>query len=257
MIIRRGPSRSSCTIGWDLTNDTFKVGQWVRARIYERRCDLSPDGRHLIYFALNGRWSSKAKGSWTAISRAPYLKAIGLWANGTAWHGGGLFVSNSVYWINDFFPSHEEQLAPHSLRATKEFPFHESYGGECPGVYYIRLQRDGWTLQKSQQKSSSEFHVTFEKKLPKGWVLQKTAHASSRPPRGKGVYHDTHRLIHSDKGTTQDFPDWEWADFRGNRLYWTTRGVLFKSMVSPKGISFPRQLFDFNPLEFEDIRAPY
>jgi cytochrome bd-type quinol oxidase subunit 2 len=30
------------------------VGQWLKGRIYERRSDLSPDGKHLIYFAMNG-----------------------------------------------------------------------------------------------------------------------------------------------------------------------------------------------------------
>src|SRR5947209_12822707 len=78
VVIRRGPSRQVCTVGWDRQTDRFAVGQWLKGRIYERRCDLSPDGRFLLYFAMNGRWHSEAKGAWTAISRAPYLKAIGL-----------------------------------------------------------------------------------------------------------------------------------------------------------------------------------
>ena len=44
IIIRRGPSKTVCTIGWDRKRDRFEVGQWMRGRIYERRCDLSPDG---------------------------------------------------------------------------------------------------------------------------------------------------------------------------------------------------------------------
>ena len=143
IIIRRGPSKSVCTIGWDRKKDTFEVGQWIRGRIYERRCDLSPDGKHLIYFAMNGKWSSEVKGSWTAISRTPYLKAIGLWANGSCWNGGGLFMNNHSYWLNAFTFGHEEQRSPEGLGEHKAFPFHESYGGEGPGVYYVRLQRDG------------------------------------------------------------------------------------------------------------------
>src|SRR5436305_9766331 len=76
LVIRRGPSKSVCTVLWNRERDTFKLGQWMRGRIYERRSDLSPDGRHLIYFAMNGRWQSETKGSWTAISRVPYLKAM-------------------------------------------------------------------------------------------------------------------------------------------------------------------------------------
>src|SRR2546426_11287690 len=59
LVIRRGPSKSVCTLLWDQERDTFKLGQWMRGRIYERRCDLSPDGQHFIYFAMNGRWESK------------------------------------------------------------------------------------------------------------------------------------------------------------------------------------------------------
>ena len=100
VIIRRGPSKSVCTMLWDRTRDTFMPGQWLRGRIYERRCDLSPDGRHFIYFAMNGKWGGPLKGSWTAISRAPYLKALALWPWGDCWNGGGLFLTDSRFWRN-------------------------------------------------------------------------------------------------------------------------------------------------------------
>jgi len=70
VVIRRGPSKQVCTVQWDRRDDEFQIGQWLRGRIYERRCDLSTDGKHLIYFALNGKWSADYRGSWTAISRA-------------------------------------------------------------------------------------------------------------------------------------------------------------------------------------------
>ena len=70
-------------------------------RIYERRSDLPPDGKHFIYFAMNGRWDSETKGAWTAISRVPYLKATDLFAKGDCWHGGGLFLSGREFWPNN------------------------------------------------------------------------------------------------------------------------------------------------------------
>src|SRR5687768_14929084 len=65
LVIRRGPSKSVCTVLWNRDRDTFKLGPWLRGRIYERRCDVSPDGQHFIYFAMNGCWQSETKGSWT------------------------------------------------------------------------------------------------------------------------------------------------------------------------------------------------
>ena len=101
VVIRRGPSRQVCTMLWNRETDEFRLGQWFKGRIYERRADLSPDGKYLIYFAMNGRWGSEARGSWTAISRAPYLKAIALYPKGDCWLGGGLFTGNRTYYLND------------------------------------------------------------------------------------------------------------------------------------------------------------
>jgi hypothetical protein len=75
-IIRRGPSKQVRLIAWNTDTDTFEGGQWLKGRIYERRCDLSPDGRYLIYFAANHKSPIY---SWTAISRLPYLTALAFW----------------------------------------------------------------------------------------------------------------------------------------------------------------------------------
>ncbi len=258
IIIRRGPSKSVCTIGWDRQKDVFRLGQWLRGRIYERRCDLSPDGRHFIYFAMNGKWSGKLKGSWTAISRTPHLKAIGLWANGSCWNGGGLFMTNSTYWLNTPISGQEQRQSPGKLREYKDFPFQERYGGECPGVYYIRLQRDGWNLIRHlTDQAGDTSSVVFEKPLPKGWLLEKTAHATMYHSVGKGCYYDTHRLIHRERHIELDCPNWEWADLDGRRLVWVDQGVLYRAEISANGVGFIRQLYDFNPMEFEAIAAPY
>lgn len=85
LVFRRGPSKQVCTLLWDRKQDTFVLGQWLKGRIYERRSDLSGDGKYVIYFAMNGKWDSQTKGSWTAISRAPWLKALVLLSKGDNW----------------------------------------------------------------------------------------------------------------------------------------------------------------------------
>ncbi len=44
VIFRRGPAKWVQLIKWNTKTDTFEAGQWFHGRIYERRCDLSPDG---------------------------------------------------------------------------------------------------------------------------------------------------------------------------------------------------------------------
>lgn len=258
IIIRRGPSKSVCTISWDLRTDTFKVGQWLRGRIYERRCDISPDGKHFVYFTLNGKRDSETGGSHTAISRAPYLKAIGLWANGTGWNGGGLFISNTTFWLNSlWYREQAEMLKPPKIEKTKEFPFKEQYGGECPGVYYHRLLREGWRVARDETGNGSDHIRVFEKVLPKGWILEKSAHATIEHPVGKGCYFDTHRLLRQETGEATDCPGWEWADLDRKRLVWAEKGVLRASVLSGTGLGAVKILHDFNGMEFEAIRAPY
>jgi len=124
LIIRRGPSKHVCTIGWNLRDDTFQLGQWLKGRIYEYRCDLSPDGRHLIYFAMNGKWESETKGSWTAISKTPYLKALGLWAKGDCWNGGGLFADDRSYTINGARDHETLRTPPGLIHDDNAYAFH-------------------------------------------------------------------------------------------------------------------------------------
>src|SRR5438067_10571875 len=92
VVLRKGPTNAVCSILWDRSADQFNLGQWMRGRIYERRADISADGKHWIYLARGGRVNSPTKGSWTAISRVPWLKAVVLHGKGDCWLGGGLFT---------------------------------------------------------------------------------------------------------------------------------------------------------------------
>jgi len=243
-------------IGWDRKTDKFKLGQWLYGRIYERRCDLSPDGKHLIYFAMNGRWSSAVKGSWTAISRAPYLKAITLFAKGDCWHGGGLFQSSRDYWLNDGH-GHELQKDEGHLKRVMEYPWHEHYGGECLGVYYIRLQRDGWSMKHTSPDGLGDQVTLFEKRINGHWLLRKSAYATQVHPVGRGCYYDTHALFNARTGETIAKPGWEWADVDGNRIVWAEDGRLFAGHVDKSGLQGEKLLLDFNPMTSERIEAPY
>jgi hypothetical protein len=256
VVIRRGPSRRVCTIGWQRNSDEFQLGQWLSGRIYERRSDLSPDGKHLIYFAMNGSWSSEARGSWTAVSRAPYLKALALFPKGDCWHGGGLFTGNGAYWLNAGCGGavlHDTDEVQRDL----EFRPSGSVGGECLSVYYPRLLRDGWTQVERVSLAKWKDYDVFEKSLDHGWVLRKIAHAEIGAPPGKGCYWDEHELVHPDSGQRARHPNWEWADVDQKRLVWAENGKLFVGRIREEGLRDEALLFDFNPMTFERIAAPY
>lgn len=256
VVLRRGPTRYTAVVGWDRRTDTFTIGQWLHGRIYERRSDLSPDGRHLIYFAMDGRWSSPAKGAWTAISRAPWLKAVALFAKGDCWHGGGLFQSDRTYWLNDGY-GHAMQQDDSGLARVHDFPWHESYGGECPGVYFIRLQRDGWAMKASSLDALRGTVTVFEKKVGPHWLLRKLAHAGITREVGRGVYYDTHELANTRTGACLPLPGWEWADVDGPRLVWAAGGRLHAGRLGARGLQGERVLHDFGAMRHEPLAAPY
>ncbi|PSN07402.1 hypothetical protein C7293_30625 [filamentous cyanobacterium CCT1] len=256
LVIRRGPSKSVATLRWDRDRDTFHLGQWLKGRIYERRSDISPDGKYAIYFAMNGQWQAEARGSWTAISQVPYLKAIALFPKGDCWNGGGLWTGKASYWLNDGY-GHEVLHNSSALQRDTQYRPEGGQGGECLSVYYPRLLRDGWTwvdrikIRKWQDKD------IFEKPIGHGWTLRKIAHAEVGAPVGKGCYWDEHELVGPSSAAPIACPTWEWAELDGKRLVWATKGKLWAAQIKPHGLVSESVLFDFNDMEFKTLEAPY
>lgn len=256
LVIRRGPSKSVATILWDRRRDQFTLGQWLKGRIYERRSDLSPDGKYFLYFAMNGKWQSETRGAWTAISLVPYLKALALFPKGDCWHGGGLWTGTKTYWLND---GHGHSILRNTTAVHRDRTYRPAryYGGECLGVYYPRLQRDGWAFVEHIPTVEGNAKDIFEKPIAKGWKLRKIAHAETGAPLGKGCYWDEHELIHSESQSTIAHPEWEWADLDGKRLVWTAAGEMHCAQVHKDGLDNERKLFDFNAMTFAPVEAPY
>lgn len=50
VVFRRGPTKTFRLFIWDRAADEFRPGQWFKGRIYADQSDVSPDGRHMIYF---------------------------------------------------------------------------------------------------------------------------------------------------------------------------------------------------------------
>ncbi len=246
---RRGPSKLVCAVGWNRLDDTFLVGQWFKGRIYERRSDLSPDGRYLIYFGLQGRQGSNVSTSFTAISKAPYLKPIAQWDKADSLYGGGLFADRITYWINDE-RSHKPVRLPRDLQKAAHYQGENTYGSDCASVYFLRLQRDGWVLKDYRDQPETDRVGVFEKPADKGWILRKVAHSTAATP-------DAHELIHASKGTQLAFPDWEWADMDRSRLVWSKEGKLFAAQLGENGLQGEKEIYDFNLLSFVARPVPY
>lgn len=100
LILRQGPSKVFRMILWHRDTDSFEDGQWLKHRVAPEFCDLSPDGRHFLYFALDGRWGGPARGAYTALSRPPWFTALSVFPEGSTWGRGGVFLDNRHYWAS-------------------------------------------------------------------------------------------------------------------------------------------------------------
>lgn len=249
LVLRRGPSRWVCTLLWDRATDQFSLGQWFHGRIYEDKCDLSPDGRHLVYFAAKKGWHA-----FTAVSRAPYLTAVAFKPEVGTGSSGGYFTDTRSVWMGDCGTEVTRQLSRAGLNhVRRERP--ERWSGHGGTVYALRLQRGGWHDVGGQGS-------TYERELPGGWRLRKHCCTSedaaglTKRMRHHGPW-EWHELLHLETGTAHQFADWTWADRDGDRLVWATAGGLWTGQVDGRGLSDSRCLGDFSDLAFEPVVAPY
>lgn len=250
VIIRRGPSKQTAVIGWNRKNDSFLLGQWLKGKIYHYRSDISPNGEHWVYFAM----SSKTGKTWTAVAKTAYLKALDFHTKGDAWNGGGLFFTDYEYWLNGF---HQTERKNTTLKITDKYDS-DYVQGECPGVYFRRLIRDGWEIvEKNKKVAKFEALSIFAKKAACGWILQKHFHSGLYHSKGKSPYYEDHLLVNTKTGERIELKEWEWADIDNNRIVWAEDGKIWAGSLSKTGFFDRKELFDTTKLEFEELTAPY
>ncbi|HHG86063.1 MAG TPA: hypothetical protein ENJ82_15045 [Bacteroidetes bacterium] len=250
LIVRRGPGKRVGFFGFDFAKQVVTEGQWLKGRIYERRCDLSEDGKYIIYFAANHKPYNVTGGSWTAVSRFPYLKALDLWGKGDSYNGGGLFLSADEYLLNEKFPHKEIQ---------KTSPFKVSRGkvackignNECLGVYFPKLMRDGW--QHIDKEGSSQI---FQKNY-KNWRIRKRCDFGLENPIGVGSYFDENMLINQASEVVLNPKPDNWMDFKQNKVWWTEEGLIKCANLEGERISQVTIAADMRAYSYRRILAPY
>ncbi len=120
------------------TRRAVEHGSWFRGKLYPLRCDVSFDGKHMVYLAMGSGGNT-----WNGVCRLPWLATLTEAENMGSWFGGGYFASKKLLRANgwgreDFNPA-KLARAPFTIE-----PYGSRYGGEDLGVVYERLERDGF-----------------------------------------------------------------------------------------------------------------
>lgn len=269
VIFRRGPSKQVLLIKWNLGSDMLEYGQWFKGRIYERRCDLSPSGDLLIYFAAKYKEPFR---SWTAISKPPYLTALALWPKGDGWGGGGMFDSELSVKLNH---RPGEDVLQEGLRLKKNMQIglygaRPGWGEDFP-IYNSLLLRNGWNLYREGEdvvpnwnaKVVWEFTrpVTYEKKSRNGLRLRMLIRGMKQ--KNDAWYWIDHDVLNDREEMLFTLPRTDWADWDGDGdLLFAKDGKLFRlnkgdfASFLTRGDKALRQIADLNGLKFEAKEAP-
>jgi len=256
LIIRHGPRDHACSIGWNLDDDTFTIGQWVNARISP--CDLSPDGQHFIYSGYRP-WDFKGEDSmerWVAISRTPYVKAIGLWQCGYG-GGTGCFVNNSHYQLNIHDPI--ERIKPDDLTQqrgdeTNDRLRHFHHRVTQNPIY----QSPPWSFKQTQPKTDLRPQLqVFEKPVGNGHLLRYNDYRGGTPAPNLGTKDGDYQLVDAVNDEIIAGQHWAWADVIDGRLLWLKDACLYATDADRIEFKNARMLYDMRDMQFEPIAAPY
>jgi hypothetical protein len=245
VIFRRGPSIVCQMLLWDLNTDLVTPGQWMRARVYPKRCDVSQDGRYLVLAATKYGTSFPEdsdrfrRSGWTAVSRPPYFTALCLWFTGGAWGGGGFWRTNYALTINRSTVLWEEHIPPSSMLSIKLLslppPEHEP-------LFTRRLLRRGW-----KGRCGSTFG-SLTKRFQSGYLKYEWEGIRER---WSAVDLDgKERLVLEPK---EWHPQWLDVDRRG-RLIYGHEGCLWAWDQFPNGKA--EMIADLNGNKFEGIAPP-
>lgn len=244
VVLRRGPSKMVEMLRWDLCTDTLERGQWLKGRVYDERCNLSPDGALFVYFAAS---FVGAIPTYTAISRPPYFTALALWKEVGTWGGGGRFTSPTTVRMNgNYGPPDIGAFPPHYSMGewsaiSKDAPFpRESYPAR-----WLSVDKEF----KMSIKAHPVIHGTRLERLAdigyapgEAFVRYEYSISAGRDSRNLGQLDWAEWDLNGDLLFAKDGCLWREREWRGGEFWKTT--------------SRPVLVADLRPHKFSAKRAP-
>jgi hypothetical protein len=234
---------------WNLDTDEVEAGQWLKGRVFERRCDLSPSGALFAYFARAG----KAPGDWskwtyTAVSRPPFFTALALWFKGDSYGGGALFENDRSLLLNEGGIAHAPKEDQPKKLPIKVGPLPVPMGEDWP-IEHARRIRDGWRVIQNLKASHnwSEGYVTSRPLILERQFGDLVLRETTSIQRYKEIrLFEVEGIPDSPDLTGADLAEW---DLRRNRLLFARAGSLWSWRPSME----VQLITDLGPNKFEPV----
>ncbi|HEX3301551.1 MAG TPA: hypothetical protein VHR64_01640 [Thermomicrobiales bacterium] len=233
VVLRRGPSDWVRLSLWHTDADRFEHGQWMRARVFERRSDLSADGSLFVAFVRGSAGPSQGNtDTWAALSRPPWFTALALWFVGGTYYTGGYFPERGQLWLGWDSPEPDQGRLPEWLKMTSERPPYIDGTNDWTDrtVWMNRLLRDGWTRREGAEPE------TWERSNPAGDMTLAMRIVTNIEFRAYGGRHVIEYAVQADPDEQEvDLGRATWADWDqrgrlivardGRLLHWQPSGV--------------------------------
>jgi hypothetical protein len=218
VVLRRGPTDWARLSLWHTDTDRIEHGQWIKGRVYERRSDLSADGRLFAGFVRqSGGRNAEGADTWIALSRPPYFTALAVWYVGGTYHTGAFFPEDDRLWLGYMKEAPPDVGSkPPWLHIAAPQPIRYVDGtGEWTErtVHFNRLLRDGWRLIEREPSAT-----LWERLQPEGTMTLSMVHVLEDFRRFGGPYAVEYTVTTAD-GTEHPLGEATWAD-------WDHRGRL-------------------------------
>src|ERR687887_452186 len=95
VILQRKRAKLFHVVTIDAKRRWVEEGSWFRGKLYVLRCDVSFDGKHMVYLAMGSKGAV-----WNGLCRLPWLSTLTEAENMGTWFGGGYFESQKVLRTN-------------------------------------------------------------------------------------------------------------------------------------------------------------
>ena len=136
LVLRQKPSKVFHVFLWNTAIDHLEPGSRFAGTLHVEECDLSFDGKWMLYAAIGGDGEA-----WSGLCQPPYLRTVadGRHAPGI---GGGGWVSEKQLCVGNW--EIPQGVCPYEV---KSFAEHNQVNDDvCHGLGFLqtRLRRDGW-----------------------------------------------------------------------------------------------------------------
>ncbi len=254
VVLRRGPSAWARLSIWRTDTDDVHHGQWLAGRVYERRCDLSPDGSLFAYFVMKpGGGLDTTSDSWIALSRPPWFTALALWEVGGTYCSGSFFSGALGAWISGMTHKPDLGMLPAWMQITPstDIPYLDHTPEWTDRTMHIsRLLRGAWTTS-----DPTMLDAIWERARPGGGATLIAAPSRSASFQTYGGRSVDEYALRTNRGDLIPLGEATWADWdhRG-RLVVARGGAL--SEVDHLGGAVSGVIADFNDQVPEATPSP-